>query len=331
MVVTVGIALGVTLLPALLRREYGYSMDEGLLLWITVAMILHIAGALGLYGQYQWYDEVTHAVSATLIAGVGYASFRALELHYDDIDVTSEFRAVFSVVFVLAAGILWKVLEFALGGLVTVYGIDDIVTDLIFNAVGAVVVAVWGTEYVHNLVGFSAIGCEQPNLIDRTSTRLVGYSLFLQQIRHIATKDFNKALSVNARFVGGFFGLGNTHFQSDRAPTQSTLRATTATSVMGTYTAFNAEYVYDEADELKSPFISDPLFDPETHVTKDGTGSIEHALADICKILCEQLGVRAFIATDIGIPTKRDVEEKDLDEPGMKLLDQSVEFAAVVP
>lgn len=153
-VVTVGIALGVTILPALLRREYGYSMDAGLLLWITVAMVLHIAGALGLYEQYQWYDEVTHAVSATLIAGVGYASFRALELHYDDIDVPSEFRAVFIVVFVLAAGILWEVLEYALGGLVTVYGIDDIATDLMFNAVGAMVVAVWGTGYVRNLVGF---------------------------------------------------------------------------------------------------------------------------------------------------------------------------------
>lgn len=153
-VVMVGIALGVTLLPALLRREYGYSMDAGLLLWITVAMVLHIAGALGLYEQYQWYDEVTHAVSATLIAGVGYASFRALELHYDDIDVPSEFRAVFIVVFVLAAGILWEVLEYALGGLVTVYGIDDIATDLMFNAVGAMVVAVWGTGYVRNLVGF---------------------------------------------------------------------------------------------------------------------------------------------------------------------------------
>ena len=152
--VTVGLALAVTLLPALLRREYGYSMDAGLVLWITVAIILHTAGTLGLYKHYQWYDEVTHTVSATIIAGLGYASFRALELHSEDIDVPSEFRAVFIVVFVLAAGIFWEVLEFALGGLVPVYGIDDIVTDLIFNAVGAVIVAVWGTGYVTGLVRF---------------------------------------------------------------------------------------------------------------------------------------------------------------------------------
>jgi hypothetical protein len=154
LVITVGIGLSVTLLPALLRREYGYSMDAGLVLWITVAMILHIVGSLVLYAQYQWYDEITHTASATLIAGVGYAAFRALELHSDAIDVPSEFRTIFIIVFVLAAGILWEVLEFALGGLVTVYGIDDIVTDLIFNAVGAIVVAIWGTGYVHGFIGF---------------------------------------------------------------------------------------------------------------------------------------------------------------------------------
>jgi hypothetical protein len=154
MVASVGIALGVTLLPTLLRQEYGYSMNPGLVAWITVAMVLHTAGSLGLYAQYPWYDEVTHTISATIVAGIGYASFRAVELHSDDIDVPSTFRGVFIIVFVLAAGLFWEVLEFALGGLVTVYGIDDIVTDLVFNTVGAVIVAVWGTGYVADFVEF---------------------------------------------------------------------------------------------------------------------------------------------------------------------------------
>ncbi|WP_339103796.1 hypothetical protein [Haloterrigena salinisoli] len=151
---TGGFALAITLLPAALRREYGYSMDVGLVLWITVAMILHTVGSLWLYEWFQWYDEITHTVSATIIAGIGYASFRAFELHSDDIDVPPAFRAVFIVVFVLAAGVVWEVLEFALGGVVTVYGLDDIVTDFVFNAVGAVIMAVWGTGYVGGLVGF---------------------------------------------------------------------------------------------------------------------------------------------------------------------------------
>lgn len=156
-------ALAVTLLPAVVRREYGYAMDPGLVLWITVAVVLNALGLIGLYSQYQWYDEITHTVSATIIAGLGYAAFRALEAHSDEIDVPPAFRAVFVVVFVLAAAVVWELLEFGsellgdvVGGIapLTVYGIDDIVTDMIFNAVGAVLVALWGTDYVTGLVSF---------------------------------------------------------------------------------------------------------------------------------------------------------------------------------
>lgn len=152
--ITSGIGLGVTLLPTWLRREYSYSMDPGLVLWIAIAMLLHVAGTAGLYDQYMWYDEITHTVSATIIAGIGYATFRALELHSSEIDVPSEFRAIFIVVFVLAAGILWEVVEYAFGSAIPVYGAKDIVTDLAFNAVGAILVATWGTSYVRDLVRF---------------------------------------------------------------------------------------------------------------------------------------------------------------------------------
>jgi uncharacterized membrane protein YozB (DUF420 family) len=118
-------------------------------------VILHTIGLLGPYRQYHWYDEITHTVSATIVAGLGYAAFRAFELHSDEMAVPATFRSVFIVVFVLAMGVFWETLEFALGGVaVTVYGIDDIVTDFVFNAVGAVIVAVWGTGYVGELVDF---------------------------------------------------------------------------------------------------------------------------------------------------------------------------------
>ncbi|ELZ17345.1 hypothetical protein C477_13980 [Haloterrigena salina JCM 13891] len=152
---TAGLALGITLLPAWLRREYGYSMDAGLVLWITAAVILHTGGSLWLYETYQWYDEIAHTVSASVIAGLGYAAFRAFELHSDEMNVPSTFRSVFIVVFVLAIGVVWEVLEFALGGtVVTVYGIDDIVTDFVFNTVGATIVSIWGTDHVSELIGF---------------------------------------------------------------------------------------------------------------------------------------------------------------------------------
>lgn len=158
-----GFPLAVTFLPALLRREYGYSMDAGLVLLITIAIFLHVLGSLGPYRWFSWYDEVTHTVSAILVAGIGYAVLRAFECHSAEIDVPSEFRAVFILVFVLAFGVIWEVFEFgavwlshviSVGSPVRVFGIDDIVTDMVFNTVGALIVAIWGAGYFVDFVPF---------------------------------------------------------------------------------------------------------------------------------------------------------------------------------
>jgi hypothetical protein len=105
--------------------------------------------------------------------------------------------------------------------------------------------------------------------------------------------------------------------------------------VMGPYTAFNAEVAYDDADNLRTPFQNDPLFDPDRHITDDGKGDMEHALRDFCAELREKLNCRAFIATDIDIPTHEQAENRNEtrsdDEPaveGMDPLTQSVAFAA---
>lgn len=80
----------------------------------------------------------------------GYAVITAFERHSDAVDIPSEYRGVF----VVAIGVLWEVLEFGVASLaaglgmgspLVVYGIDDIVTDMIFNTVGALIVAVWGS------------------------------------------------------------------------------------------------------------------------------------------------------------------------------------------
>lgn len=157
------IALSVTLLPSLLRREYDYAMNASLVLWLTVAIFIHSVGSLGPYEWFGWYDAIAHTVSASVVAGAGYASFRAVERHSDEIDVPSAFRVVFIIVFVLAAGVVWELFEFATEGIaavleiddpLVVMGIDDIVADLIFNAVGAVLVAIAGTDAVSGLSRF---------------------------------------------------------------------------------------------------------------------------------------------------------------------------------
>ncbi|WP_232701883.1 hypothetical protein [Halobacterium wangiae] len=160
----VAFGLGVTLLPALVRHEYGYSMDPLLALWVTLSISIHTFGSLGPYDWFSWYDSVAHTVSAVVIASIGYVILRTFEEHSPEIDVPGEFRAVFIVVFVLAAGVFWELLEFASGALarslgaeapLAVKGVDDIVTDLVFNTLGALIVAAFGTGYLGGLVSFA--------------------------------------------------------------------------------------------------------------------------------------------------------------------------------
>jgi hypothetical protein len=167
-IVNAALALGVTQLPAVLERDLGIPMDSGLVLWITAAVFLHVFGSVGLpgvsgtpYGSTWWYDHVTHALSASIVAAAGYAGARAIDEHREDIYLPPRFMFVFVLSFVLAVGVLWEVIEFAVGGLASVvgaesaltqYGLEDTMLDLVFNTIGAIVVAIWGTAHLSGVV-----------------------------------------------------------------------------------------------------------------------------------------------------------------------------------
>lgn len=152
-VVNAGVALAVTFLPALLRRDLGVSPDPGLLLWVSAAVFVHAVGALGVYEAFSWYDEIAHLLSGSVVAAVGYATVRTLERHEDDVSFPDGFFVVVVVVITMALGVAWELLEFAVSGLASalgtksvlvVYGVDDIALDLVFNGVAGVVVGVLG-------------------------------------------------------------------------------------------------------------------------------------------------------------------------------------------
>lgn len=168
-IVNTAIALAVSQLPPILERDYNIPMNPALTLWITAAVFLHALGTVGIpgtsssfYNSVWWWDHLTHGLSASVVAAAGYATVRAIDVHLDEIELPPKFMFVFILMFVIAFGVFWEVIEFALGELshiiggrpiLTQYGINDTMLDLVFDTVGAVIVAIWGTAHLSGVVG----------------------------------------------------------------------------------------------------------------------------------------------------------------------------------
>lgn len=160
-VVNALLGLGVTLLPAAFERDYGVPLDPWLTFWITLAVLLHTVGMLGPYDTVWWWDHLTHGLSASVVAAVGYAATRAVDDHWDEIYLPPDFMFVYVLLFTLAAGVLWEVLEFVAHQLAIAFGYEavliqysltDTVIDLIFDVAGAILVALVGTPHLAGLV-----------------------------------------------------------------------------------------------------------------------------------------------------------------------------------
>jgi hypothetical protein len=166
-IVNASVALLVTYVPAVLERDYEVPMDTGLTLWITLAVFLHAFGVVGIpgtegsfYRDLWWWDHLTHALSSSVVAGVGYALVRGLEEHSTEIHFPPRFTVVFVLIFVAAFGVFWEVIEFGLSGLASIlgggsvltqYGLDDTMLDLGFDLVGGLLVGLYGTAHLTDL------------------------------------------------------------------------------------------------------------------------------------------------------------------------------------
>jgi len=166
LLVNAGVALAITFLPAVLERDYGIPIEPGLALWLTSAVFFHAIGSAGLYTLIPSWDTLTHTLSATVVAAAGYTTLRAIHIHADSVHLPPWAMFSLTVVFVLAMGVVWEILEFfvdrsaRLLGLDTVpaqHGIDDTIVDLVFDGVGAVLVAAWGTVYLTNVSEWLAV------------------------------------------------------------------------------------------------------------------------------------------------------------------------------
>lgn len=154
------LALGITFVPNVLTHKYYISLDPSLTLWITLAVFLDALGTLSFYETVARWDNLTHALSASVIAAAGYVMLRAIDIYTDELYIPHRFMFVFIIIFVLAAGVIWEILEFltdemavkfGITAFLTQHGIDDTMRDMFFDLLGALVVASWGAAYLSDI------------------------------------------------------------------------------------------------------------------------------------------------------------------------------------
>lgn len=118
------------------------TVGHALPLWLAAAGLLHSIGMLGPYDTIPWWDVLTHATTAALLAALVYAGLLVVG--------TSTLTAgILTVVGTLFAGVFWELLElvardvgrhFDVEPVLVVYGWRDTAGDLVVNVVAAIVV-----------------------------------------------------------------------------------------------------------------------------------------------------------------------------------------------
>jgi hypothetical protein len=111
------------------------------------------------YEMIWWWDVGLHATSGLLLGIVGFLLVYVLnENERIDINLRPRFLALFAFVFAIAVGSLWEVFEYAMDQLLGLQmqkprfgdpsGLSDTMLDLIFDAMGALLISWFGWWYM---------------------------------------------------------------------------------------------------------------------------------------------------------------------------------------
>jgi hypothetical protein len=155
-------SFALAVLPAAVEIAWNVPVDPRLPLWLGVAGFLHSLGMLGLYESRWWWDNLTHTVSAALLAALLYAGvIVALPALAGD-DGPPGTAAAVTVVATFAVGVFWELIElvarevgerFDIEPVLVHYGRRDTAVDLVFDVVGALLVVGFDLRIFVPLVG----------------------------------------------------------------------------------------------------------------------------------------------------------------------------------
>lgn len=170
-------------LPSLIRRDLKIVLPVELNFWIVLALFIHIVGSFsGFYDNLPGWDHLTHAMSASLIAALGFIVVVSIDKYADSIYLPQAFLAFLIVMLTMAVGVIWELMEFIVDmatGSHLQYSLHDTMRDLLFDTIGGLLVASGGAYYLshttidHFVEGFqmSAARKRVDQIIERRKKR----------------------------------------------------------------------------------------------------------------------------------------------------------------
>jgi hypothetical protein len=152
-------------LPSFIKRRYRiylpFVIDFGLVLFIFLSLFL--GGIDDFYGFIPLWDKIVHFQSGLLLSGTGFVIIYLLnESEKTPIELSPGFVALFAVVFSLAIGAVWEMVEFTGDAIFHSNwqtGNSDTMWDLIADFGGAIVFSVAGYfwMYQHKRLPFTPL------------------------------------------------------------------------------------------------------------------------------------------------------------------------------
>ncbi len=160
-----------TFAPAMIEQRLRVPLPvEFTLLTCIILFASFVLGEVqDFYELIWWWDLALHGVSAMLMGFIGFLTVYVFHMTHR-LEIKPLHIAAFTLGFAVTIGTLWEIFEFLMDWFVGTNmqksGLVDTMTDLIINAIGALVAATTGFLYVKN--GDSQLGRK---LFEKVSTR----------------------------------------------------------------------------------------------------------------------------------------------------------------
>lgn len=145
-------ALILSLIPAMLKRNYQITLPLTLDLLITLSLFFHFAGEiLSGYSKIPHYDTFTHFISGLTVAFLAFIIIYILHVYWDGL-IMDKYAMAFLVIFcTIAMGVVWEFIEWISDLLFSTsvqWGYDDTIKDLAMDTIAGVIVALTGVNMI---------------------------------------------------------------------------------------------------------------------------------------------------------------------------------------